>query len=172
MRFLKFLGFTCIGILALISLLWWLLRPNQPSDQALEQRFYKQRPVLERLVAMMDEDWQMARIADDFTWRQDSVAWPRPELEWGISRKRWEDIGRYLLMRVSVTERTGARSQATSWSLCGVGASFLPVSVSAICTVGRLGMDTPIPNLPALKKVILALACTDIRLRIATGIRK
>src|SRR6266581_1029497 len=94
MRLLKVLGFVCIGILVLISLLWWFLRPNQPSDQSLEQRFYKQRPDLERLVAMMDEDWQMSRIGRDFTWRQDSVAWPRPEPEWGISRKRWDDYRR------------------------------------------------------------------------------
>ncbi|MGB6625806.1 MAG: hypothetical protein WBE20_09635 [Candidatus Acidiferrales bacterium] len=33
----------------------------------------------------------MSRIALDFTWRQDSVAWPRPESEWGISRRRWDE---------------------------------------------------------------------------------
>jgi len=91
MKPLKVVGFVCIGIVALILLLWWMLRLNQPSDQSLEQRFFKQRVDLERLVAMMDEDWQMSRIARDFTWRQNSAAWPRPESEWGISRKRWDD---------------------------------------------------------------------------------
>jgi hypothetical protein len=133
MRFLKFLGFTCIGILALISLLWWLLRPNQPSDQALEQRFYKQRPVLERLVAMMDEDWQMARIADDFTWRQDSVAWPRPELEWGISRRRWEDY-RKIFADAGFGDGTNRREKSSdvmvfvwSWGIVpsGISVSYL-----------------------------------------------
>ncbi len=94
MKLLKILGFVCVGVLAVISLLWWGCAPHQPSDQSLEKRFYKQRADLERLVAIMDEDWRMSRIAPEFTWRQDSVAWPRPESQWGISRQRWDDYRR------------------------------------------------------------------------------
>lgn len=43
---------------------------------------------------MSEEDWQMTRIAPGFLWRQDTFAWPRPESEWGISAKRWDDYRR------------------------------------------------------------------------------
>ncbi len=73
----------------LLVSLWWAFGPNQPSDAELEQQFNRHRTDLDRLIGMMNEDWQMSRIAPDFIWRQDSVAWPRPESEWGISSQRW-----------------------------------------------------------------------------------
>jgi hypothetical protein len=91
MKLLKVIGFTCIAILAVLSLLWWGCDPHRPNDQSLELRFYKHRSDFERLVAMMDEDWKMSRIASDFTATQDNGAWPRPESEWGISRARWDE---------------------------------------------------------------------------------
>jgi hypothetical protein len=47
------------------------------------------RADLEQIVGMMETDKQMSRIANDFLWRQDTVAWPRPESEWGITQARW-----------------------------------------------------------------------------------
>jgi hypothetical protein len=91
MKVLKLVGFACVGILVVIWLLWWGCGPHQPSDASLERRFNRERPELEHLVRMVDEDWNMARIAPGFTWRQDNVAWPRPESEWGISRERWDE---------------------------------------------------------------------------------
>jgi hypothetical protein len=85
----KIVGIVCFGILVGISLVWWGC--GQPSDASLERRFNKERPEFERLVGMMDEDRNMSRIAPDFTWRQDTLAWPRPESEWGISKQRWND---------------------------------------------------------------------------------
>jgi hypothetical protein len=91
MERIKIVDFVCIGSLAFLSLLCWGCTPHQPSDQSLEQKFSEHRSDLEHLVAMMDEDRQMARITPEFTWRQDNLAWPRPESAWGISRKRWDD---------------------------------------------------------------------------------
>jgi hypothetical protein len=91
MKLLKIVGIVCLGILTMVSLLWWGCAPHQPSDQTLEKRFYKQRSDLEHLIAMMDEDWQMCSIAPNFTYRQDNAAWPRPESEWGISAERWNE---------------------------------------------------------------------------------
>jgi hypothetical protein len=94
MKAFKIVGIVCFGTLAGISLLWWGCKPHQPSDASLERRFDRERPEFERLVRMMEEDWNMSRIAPDFTWRQDNVAWPRPESEWGISNERWNDYKR------------------------------------------------------------------------------
>jgi hypothetical protein len=91
MKLLKIVGRICLGILIMVSFLWWGCEPHQPSDQTLERRFYKQQPDLEHLVEMMDEDWLMAHVAPGFTYKQDNYAWPRPESDWGISTKRWND---------------------------------------------------------------------------------
>ena len=91
MKLLKRVGFACISVLPAISLLCVGCGPPPPSDEALEKRFQRQRPALEHLVAMMNEDSQMTRIAPDFIWNRDSVAWPRPESEWGISAQRWNE---------------------------------------------------------------------------------
>ena len=76
---------------AILGLLVWGCGPHPPSDAELQERFDSHRAEYERLVQMMDEDWQMARVAPDFTWKQDNLAWPRPESQWGISRQRWDE---------------------------------------------------------------------------------
>jgi hypothetical protein len=96
MKLLKRIGLAILAFLLLIALLLWLIGPHQPSDRSLENRFYKQRPVLDHLVTMMGQDSQMSRIATDFTWRQDNAAWPRPEKDWGISRERWDEYRKIL----------------------------------------------------------------------------
>jgi len=78
---------------------------------------------------MMDEDWQMARIAPDFTWRQDSLAWPRPESEWGISKGRWDEY-RNLFSKVGAKDGTTRREKSSdiiidvwSWGIVPAGVS-------------------------------------------------
>ncbi|MHB8503060.1 MAG: hypothetical protein ACYDCG_16755 [Candidatus Acidiferrales bacterium] len=111
MKWLKILGLVAVLIVGAIALLAWWVGPHEPSDKTLEKQFYRQRPNLERLTGMLAEDPQMSRIAPDFLWTQDSVAWPRPESEWGISRVRWEEYKR-LFRRAGVQE--GANSEGKS----------------------------------------------------------
>ena len=79
------------SILLCLSLFYCGCPAIPPSDVWLETRFKVQRHDLERIVAMSDQDPQMSRIAANFLWTQDKVAWPRPESEWGISEARWDD---------------------------------------------------------------------------------
>ena len=67
MKLLKILGFVAASTMILLVSLWWAFGPNQPSDAELEQHFNQHRTDLERLIGMMNEDWQMSRIAPDFT---------------------------------------------------------------------------------------------------------
>ena len=76
---------------------------SAPSDATMTMQFSRHRDGLEALAAMAKEDSMMSRIAFDFTWRQDSVAWPRPEAEWGITRARWDQYRR-LFREVGVSE--------------------------------------------------------------------
>jgi hypothetical protein len=80
-----------IAALSLISLLSTGCKTVAPNDESLEKRFYKERGALERLVTMMNEDARIIRVDSDFIGRRDNRAWPRPESEWGISAKRWDD---------------------------------------------------------------------------------
>ena len=75
---------------------------SAPSDAALTQQFNRHRNELETLATMANEDSGMSRIARDFTWRRDSVAWPRPESEWGITEARWDQYRR-LFRKVGAT---------------------------------------------------------------------
>ena len=75
---------------------------SAPSDEALARQFNRHREEFETLASMAKEDSVMNRIAYDFTWRQDSVAWPRPEPEWGITEARWNQYRR-LFKKVGAT---------------------------------------------------------------------
>ena len=91
MRLFKIFGLVLGVVIVQIAGLWWACAPHQPSNAKLQHQFDKHRTDLDRLVQMMEEDSQMSRIAPEFLWRQDSVAWPRPEAEWGISKSRWDE---------------------------------------------------------------------------------
>jgi hypothetical protein len=71
------------------------------SDEALRARFVAHRADFERLVAMANEDKHLVRIAPDFTWLDDDVAWPRKDV--GISEQRWNDY-RELFQRVGTKD--------------------------------------------------------------------
>lgn len=136
----------------MVSLLWWGCGPHQPSDQSLERKFYKQRPVFEGLVAMMNQDWQMSRIDSGFTWRQDNVAWPRPESEWGISRKRWDDYRK--IFRQADIDGGTTRPEKSSDVIIGVWSwGIVPAGISVSylhCGQPRNGYVTTEP--PCIQK--------------------
>lgn len=75
---------------------------SAPSDDSLMKQFNEHRGDLETLVSMAQADSAISRIADDFIWRKDSVAWPRPESQWGITADRWSDY-RKLFRKVGLS---------------------------------------------------------------------
>jgi hypothetical protein len=133
MKALKIAGLVFAIIIVLIGSLWWACGPHQPSDAELERQFERHRSDLDRLVQMTDQDWQMSRIAPDFTWQQDTVAWPRPESEWGISRQRWDEYRRIFVQagfRYGITRREKSSDiivDVWSWGIvpAGVGVGYL-----------------------------------------------
>jgi hypothetical protein len=90
------LGFGVVAVLALAA-----ARRPFPSDEALRTRFQAHRDDFERLVAMANEDSRLTRIAPDFTWLVDDVAWPRKDV--GISKERWNDY-RQIFRRAGAPE--------------------------------------------------------------------
>lgn len=88
------LGVLAITALAVVS------RPF-PSDESLRGRFFSHRADFERLVAMANEDSHLTRIAPDFTWLDDDVAWPRKNV--GISEQRWDEY-RQLFQKVGTSK--------------------------------------------------------------------
>ena len=138
MKLLKILGLVVVSIVGTISLLAWGIAPGEPSDRTLEKRFYRQRPDLERLTAMLAEDPQMTRIAPDFLWTQDSVAWPRPESQWGISRARWDEY-KSLFKRAGVDKGAVRREKSKEALLIVYTWGIVPGGVS----VGYLHCGQP-----------------------------
>ena len=67
------------------------LSRSHPSDAALERVFFEKRGTFERLAKMAEEDRKVVRIAHDFTWLEDTVAWPRPNSKIGFSVERWDE---------------------------------------------------------------------------------
>lgn len=109
MSILMRIGLGLVGLFAFLMLLvvglWMLTDPRKPKDSELEKRFTVNRADLEQIVGMMETDKQMSRITNDFLWRQDNVAWPRPESEWGITQARWN---RYKQLFGKVGSENGA----------------------------------------------------------------
>jgi len=87
-----------MGILA-----WVILGPSDISDKALNKRFHDHRTVMEELRIMADEDRKVIRIADDFTWLEGNVNWPRPQTELGFSAQRW-DTYKALFKKASIQD--------------------------------------------------------------------
>jgi len=77
---------------------------------------------------MSDEDPQMSRIADDFLWKQDNFAWPRPQSEWGISERRWDEY-RKIFKRADIDDGVSRQGDDVkvlvwSWGIVPAGASI------------------------------------------------
>lgn len=81
------LGVGLVAVLAFAA-----PRRRLPSDEALRALYFAHRVDLSKLVAMANEDKHLTRIAPDFTWLNDNVAWPRKDV--GISEDRWNDYRR------------------------------------------------------------------------------
>lgn len=60
-------------------------------DEVLLKNFQENKADFDLLAQMAEQDSNMVRIADDFTWTNESATYPRPESELGISNERWEE---------------------------------------------------------------------------------
>ena|SRR5437660_2820536 len=78
---------AAVFLMLLCALALAVTRSPWRSDGALKSHFIRHRADFERLVAMANEDVHLTRIARDFTWLDNSVAWPRNNV--GISDERW-----------------------------------------------------------------------------------
>ncbi len=78
------LGLCVVAVFASIAV--WL---SFPSDKSLRARFLAHRADFEKLTIMANEDSRLTRIAPDFTWLDDNVAWPRKDI--GITKERWNE---------------------------------------------------------------------------------
>jgi hypothetical protein len=72
----------------------------------------------------------MSRLAPDFTWSQDNVAWPRPEAEWGIPKARWDNY-RNVFLAIGAKDGTTRREKSSDiiidvWS-CGIAPAGVDV---------------------------------------------
>jgi type II secretory pathway component PulM len=90
-RALRILILAVAGLITLSMLVYLVIAPHPPADKQLEAHFVNQRVDFDRLKEVAEEDRHMARIAQDFTWRQATFAWPRPEADWGITKERWDN---------------------------------------------------------------------------------
>ncbi len=101
MRIQKKTIIATLGISALIVILVSASRKHLPTDESLRARFVANRVDFEKLVVMSNEDRHLTRIAIDFTWLDDDVAWPRKNV--GISEQRWSNY-RQIFQRVGASE--------------------------------------------------------------------
>lgn len=83
-------GVLSLSILCAVGLA--VIHSTRRSDAGLEAHLLKHRRDFERLAEMANEDVHLQRIAPDFTWLDDSVAWPRENV--GISDLRWDEYRR------------------------------------------------------------------------------
>jgi hypothetical protein len=83
---------AALFLILLCALALAVTRSPWRSDAALKSHFVKQRADFERMAAMANEDVHLTRVAPDFTWLDDSVAWPRENV--GISKDRWDEYRR------------------------------------------------------------------------------
>jgi len=90
-----------LGLSALSVIVLSATGKQLPSDEALRARFLAHRVDFEKLVVMTNEDIHLTRIAPDFTWLDDDVAWPRKNV--GISEQRWNDY-RQTFRKVGASE--------------------------------------------------------------------
>lgn len=94
-------GALVLGLSVVAFLSIFAAGRSSVSDKALRARFFAHRADFEKLVAMANEDSRLTRIAPDFTWLDDNVAWPRKDV--GISEERWNDY-RQLFRKVGALD--------------------------------------------------------------------
>ena len=99
-----------------------------PSDATLEREFAAHRSTFERLATMAEEDRRVVRIAPDFTWLEDNLAWPRPDSKLGFSVERWNQY-RQIFRELSLDVGTNRRMDKP-------GVLFLIASAKGLVTGG------------------------------------
>ncbi|MGI9036430.1 MAG: hypothetical protein ACR2GD_10390 [Pyrinomonadaceae bacterium] len=67
------------------------LSTPHPSDEVLIKNFQNNENDFEKLNQMAKEDSDFVRIANDFNWTKESIAYPRPKSEKDLSEKRWNE---------------------------------------------------------------------------------
>lgn len=114
-----------LGLSVVAALLLFVTPRPYPSDQALRARFFAHRADFERLLAMVNEDSRLTRIAPDFTWLDDNVAWARKDV--GISESRWNEYRRLLrkLVPRKVFSRASILLESSSRLLCRISSDRL-----------------------------------------------
>lgn len=95
------IAIAVLGLSAVSAIVFCATSKQLQSDKVLRARFLADRADFERLVVMANEDTHLTRIAPDFTWLDDDVAWPRNNV--GISEQRWNDY-RQFFQRVGASE--------------------------------------------------------------------
>lgn len=111
-KVIKSVAFLLIASLtAVLIALWTSRRAKPPSDAEMGKLFSEHRRDYERLTEMLREDAGIAIVTRDFIGRTDTRQWPRPESEWGITRRRWGEY-RELFRKAGV--RDGAVRDAAS----------------------------------------------------------
>jgi hypothetical protein len=117
-----------VGLLLIaIVLVWWTSRP--PSDTSLTRQFFQREDDMNRILAMMNQDVQMNRIALDFLWKEDNAGWPRPEAQWGISLERWNEY-RALFEKVGSQAGIIRRERSSDVMIDMWGAGIVPSGTS------------------------------------------
>jgi hypothetical protein len=108
------------------------MRRPFPRDAELSQRLAAHHKDFEQLVAMAKADKELVRIAPDFTWTTNSVAWPRPASELGFTTERWDEYRRLFhtlgieagILRVITQPRPTRKQQAESVSRSEMASSL------------------------------------------------
>lgn len=93
---------TLLSVVTVVCAVVWFGSENDPrnsnsfsSDAALIKNFYENIGGFEKLREMAVNDRKLIRIANDFTWLDDNVSFPRPKSEQGISDERWNVYREY-----------------------------------------------------------------------------
>lgn len=133
------LGLSAVSVIALFA-----ARVSLPSDEALKTRFLAHRVDFEKLVAMANEDSHLTRIAPDFTWLDDDVAWPRKNV--GISEQRWDEY-RQLFQKVGASKGIIRATNPTRIIFPIVSIGLVPTSAEK----GLVFSDAPLS--PVLKSL-------------------
>jgi hypothetical protein len=113
-----------IGLISAIALA--AVNHSSASDAAIQASFITHRADLEKLVAMSNQDTHLTRIATDFTWLDDNVAWPRKDV--GISEDRWDDY-RKLFRSIGISNGIIRHSNPTRIFFPVVSEGLVPTGI-------------------------------------------
>jgi hypothetical protein len=106
------------------------------TEARLRAHLARNRSAFDRLVQMSNEDFARARVVrvnPEYTYLADNRNWPRREVEWGMSRARWDEYralfrdlelagglargGHKYDSVLLIAERRGFAAPGTEWGL-------------------------------------------------------